>query len=342
MSTWLALTVAMVLLAANGFFVAAEFALISARRAAIEAKAVAGSKAASAALAALGRVTLMIAGVQLGITLCSLGLGALAEPAVASLIEPLLERVGLPHGAVHSVAFVLALAMVVFVHVVFGEMVPKNLTLAGPERAVLLLARPMTAIVGVFSPVLVLMNGIANGLLRMMRVTPRDDVAASFTIDGVSALVAQSYREGLLDAGQVGLLTGVLALDRCPVVQVMLPVDRLVTVGVSATLDEIEQVVAATGFSRLLVVDDLGALSGYVHLKDVIAASGDSVSASDLLRPLASLLADVGLHGALETMRGYGAHLAVVVDDDKVVGVVSFEDVLDSLVGQVRCSAVAG
>jgi len=176
-------------------------------------------------------------------------------------------------------------------------------------------------------------------MLKMLRVTPRAEVASAFTSDEVAALVAQSYRDGLLDAGQVGLLTGVLALDRSPVVQVMIPVDRLVTVGVCATLDELEQVVASTGFSRLPVVDTSGALSGYVHLKDMIASAGVSVVAGDLLRSLASVPADAGLRGALETMRGSGAHLAVVMDDAKAIGVVAFEDVLDTLVGKVRSAA---
>ena len=173
MSGVTALIVAVLLLLANAFFVAAEFALIAARRSAVETRAEQGSRSARATLRAMGNVSVLMAGAQLGITLCSLGLGALAEPALAHLLEPVFATIGIPGAFAQPIAFVIALAIVVFAHIVYGEMVPKNLALASPERTAILLALPMTAIVTVLKPALLALNAIANGILRLLRVTPQ-------------------------------------------------------------------------------------------------------------------------------------------------------------------------
>ena len=152
MSDLAAVAVAVLLLAGNAFFVGAEFALISARRTQIEPKAQAGSKVARVTLRAMENVSLMMAGAQLGITMCSLGLGAIAEPAVAHLVEPVFEAAGMPEGLVHPVAFSIALATVVTLHMVLGEMVPKNIAIAGPERSALVLGPLLYAVVAVLKP----------------------------------------------------------------------------------------------------------------------------------------------------------------------------------------------
>ena len=171
-----ALLLGLALLAANAFFVGAEFALISARRTQLEPRAAAGSRAARVTLQAMERVSLVMAAAQLGITACSLGLGAVAEPALAHLIEPLFHDLGVPEAALHPVAFVLALTVVVALHVVLGEMVPKNISLAGPDRAALLLGPPMMVVVRVLKPVVVVLNLVANAVLRLVGVEPRDEI----------------------------------------------------------------------------------------------------------------------------------------------------------------------
>ena len=170
MSDATAIAVAVVLLGANAFFVGAEFALISARRATIEPRAAAGSRRARTTLAAMENVSLMMAGAQLGITICSLGLGAIGEPAVAHLIEAPFASAGVPGALLHPIAFTIALAIVVFAHVVIGEMVPKNIALAGPDRAALLLAPPLAFIVRVLKPVIAVLNAVANLSLRAVKV----------------------------------------------------------------------------------------------------------------------------------------------------------------------------
>jgi CBS domain containing-hemolysin-like protein len=337
MSGWTGIIISVVLVLLNAFFVAAEFALIAARRTAVEARAEAGSRAAARTLRAMGNVSVMMAGAQLGITLCSLGLGAIAEPAIANLIEPVLEAMQLPAALLHPIALVLALILVVFVHVVYGEMVPKNIALAGPERAAIILATPLMLIVWVLKPAIVSFNALANVVLRLFGVTARDEVASAFTRDEVAALVAHSHREGLLETEEHQLVTGVLDLDDDPVTRIMLPLAQLRTVPSTATAEEVVLIVASSGFSRLPVRGADGALVGYVHLKDLLEINDPAERITDAIRPLVSVAANEDLADALASMRTSGAHLAVVRDEHHVaLGVLALEDVLEELVGEIR------
>jgi magnesium and cobalt exporter, CNNM family len=347
-STGAALLVAVLLLAANAFFVAAEFALISARRTAIEQRGRTrtvlanrrndqqNSRAARVTLRAMERVSLMLAGAQLGITICSLGLGALGEPAVAHLLDPVFGAVGLPESVRHPVAFALALAVVVFLHVVVGEMVPKNLTLAGPDRAALLLGPPLAGLVVVLKPVIVVLNALANLGLRALRVEPKDEVTSAFTREQVAGLLEESRREGLLEPGRERLLSDALAFDERTVAGVVVPVRSVVTVPASVTPAEVEALVARTGYSRFPVVLD-GAMTGYVHVKDLLGVPDrDRPMDPAVIRALPAVGADSSLRGALRQMQTTGAHLIRVVDGTgALTGVVMLEDALEELVGEV-------
>ncbi|MPR00516.1 DUF21 domain-containing protein [Modestobacter sp. I12A-02628] len=339
MSDWAGVVAAVVLLGANAFFVGAEFALISARRSAIEPLAEAGSRRARTTLAAMERVSLMMAGAQLGITVCSLGLGAIGEPAVAHLLEPVFDALAVPEGAVHPIAFVLALTVVVALHVVIGEMVPKNLALAGPDRAVLLLAPALSMVVTALKPVIVTLDAVANGVLRLLGVRPRSEVTSAFTRDEVSGLLDESRAGGMLDAGEHDLLTGALALEDHDLRTVLVPRAELTVVGSGDDALAVERASAATGFSRFPVVGPDGELSGYVHLKDVLVADGEpDVQVADIVRPLPRVPAEGDLRSTLERMQAGGAQLAAVVEAGTVVGVVALEDILEELVGEIRDS----
>lgn len=348
MSDGLAVAIAVALLALNFFFVAAEFALVSARRTQIEPTARAGSRAARTALRALEDVSMMMAGAQLGITICTVGLGAIGEPAVAHLLEPIFELVGLPEGAVYPVSFAIALAVVVTLHVVIGEMVPKNLVLANPERAALMLAPTMVLVVTLLKPLIHVLNTTANGILRLLRVEPRDEVSSSFTRAEVGGFVDESRREGLLDDEEYGLLAGALDFTSRTVESVLLPADRLATVPRGATLGEVEELCARSGYSRFPVSEpgrDGAALeiAGYLHIKDVLEVDPERRArpvADKWIRPMASLRPSDRLHAALKAMQARDAHMARVVrDDGSLIGIVALEDVLEELVGEVRDAA---
>lgn len=338
-----AIAVALALLVGNAFFVGAEFALISARRTQVEPRALAGSGAARITLRAMENVSLMMAGAQLGITMCSLGLGALGEPAVAHLLEPVFAAAGVPGSLSSVIAFALALAVVVFLHMVLGEMVPKNIAIAGPERVAIALGPVLYGIVTVLKPVIWALNWVANRVLRLLKVTPRDEVASTFTADQVASFVAESRREGLLDDDEHDLLAGALSFDERQVSSVVLAMDDMVTVGPRTTVDEVEALCARTGYSRFPVVD-AGAVTGYVHLKDLLgtdaAQRGEPVPVQRR-RALVSVERDQTLRSALADMQSRGAHLAGVVEPGSgdLVGLVALEDVVEELVGEVADGA---
>jgi CBS domain containing-hemolysin-like protein len=335
-----ALLLTFVLLALNAFFVAAEFALISARRTKIE-PLVTTSRAARTTLRAMERVSLVMAGAQLGITACSLGLGAVGEPAVAHLIEPVFDRLGVPEGLLHPVAFVIALAVVVALHVVLGEMVPKNIALAGPERAALILGPPMMLVVTVLRPVVVLLNALANAVLRLLRVEPRDEIASSYTRHEVSAMLDESRHEGALADEEYDRLAGALGFTERTVEAVLLPLEELVTLPHDAPLADIETACAETGFSRFPVEGRDGELVGYIHVKDVLETEpGEDDRLEDKrVRSFATIRPQHRLHEAFSVLRRRGAHLGRVVDDQgELLGLITLEDVLEELVGEIRDS----
>src|SRR5699024_7270918 len=332
------------LLALNFFFVGAEFAVISARSTQIEPKAADGSKVARITLRALKDVSLMMAGAQLGITVCTVLLGAVAEPAVAHLFEPLFAFVGVPEPAVHVISFILAMAIIVTLHVVLGEMVPKNIVLAAPERAALILGPPLYGMVTVLKPLIWALNQFANLTLHLLRIEPKDEVAATFTAEEVAGLVDESRREGMMDDEAYGLVSGAIAITERTVDAVLLPVESLVCVTPDDTVADIEQRCAETGYSRYPVIeyaaDGSTTVHGYLHIKDVLeteAERRDRTLDRKWFRNMPSMTPDTELNDAIKLMQAKEAHLAQVVDADGVLqGVVALEDALEELVGEIR------
>jgi CBS domain containing-hemolysin-like protein len=343
MSGPVGLLVGLLLLLGNAFFVGAEFALVSARRTQIEPLAQAGSRFAKITLRAMENISLVIGVNQLGITVCSLLLGAVAEPALAHLVEPVLHAAHVPEAFLHPIAFAVALAVVVFLHVVMGEMIPKNIALAGPDRAALVLGPPVWVFVTVLRPVVVVLNAVARALLRAVNVDLRDEVSSTYTREEVAALVEESRGEGLLAEEEYGRLTGALGFAEKTVASVVLSEETLTTVHRGATAADVEEVCASTGFSRFPVVGDDGGLLGYLHIKDVLETAEERRSRvldDKWIRPFAGVRPSDSLHDALETLQRRGAHMARVVDDDgELVGLVTLEDVIEELVGEIRDAA---
>ncbi|WP_062294466.1 hemolysin family protein [Demequina phytophila] len=348
MNDYTALLIAVALLLGNAFFVGAEFALISARRTQIEPRAAAGSWAARVTLRAMERVSLMMAGAQLGITACSLGLGAIAEPAIAHLLEVPLEAIGVTGAWVHGIAFAIALVIVVYLHMVLGEMVPKNIAIAGPERSAIALGPVLYGIVWVLKPLIWLLNMSANLVLRLLKVEPQDEVASTFRAEEVEGFLAESRSEGLLDEHEHRVLTGSLTLSFETVRDVMVPASDLVTLPVDVTPQRAQKECVRTGYSRFPMVDASGEWAGYLHLKDfaqVPRGGATKPVPADAVRPLTDISPDASLEEALTAMQSRGTHLALVRGaDGEVLGAAMLEDVIERLVGEVvdAAQAVAG
>jgi len=328
-----------ILLLGNAFFVAAEFAVITARRAQIEPRAEAGSTPARITIKAMEKVSLMLATTQLGVTICSLLILIIAEPSVHALLEPGLLAIGLPEGAVAGVAFAITLILVSFMHVVIGEVVPKNISFSVPERAALILVPVLYVLAQIVRPIVVALNSTANGILRLFGIRPKDEANSSFTLDQVEDIVEHSTREGVL-SDTSGALSNTFEFTEKKVRDVAVDIDKVISFSESVTPREIEQAVAKYGFSRYPLSGVDAEIVGYLHLKDVIDLDLDEVDDPfpvKRIRNMISLSANMELEDALATMRRVNAHMAKVIDrGGKLRGVLFLEDILEELVGEVQ------
>jgi len=329
-----------ILLLINGFFVAAEFAVISVRRSQIEPRAEAGGRAAKSTLYAMEHATMMLATSQLGITVCSLLILNVSEPAIHHLLEYPLALTRLPEEVVGTIAFIIALIIVSFLHVVIGEMVPKNLSFSVPDRAALILAPPLVFISMVFRPIIYALNATANGVLRLFRVEPKNEANSAFTVDEVANIVAQSTKEGVL-TDNIGALNAAFEFSAKKVRDIAVGMPDLVSLSEAATPADVERAVAQNGFSRYVLVNDEGEPTGYLHLKDVLdldeAGEFDEPVPPKRIRKLISISRGMDLEDALAAMRRSGVHLARVFDDsDQTRGVLFLEDIIEELVGEVQ------
>lgn len=339
MSDWAGLAWLFVLLAGNAFFVGAEFAVISARRSQVEPLAEQGRRSAKTALWAMEHATLMLAMSQLGITICSLLILTVSEPAIHHLLEGPLALTGWSEEVVSTIAFVIALVLVSYLHVVLGEMVPKNLSFSVPDRAVLVLAPPLVFIARIFRPVIVALNATANGVLRLFGVEPKSEATSTYTLEEVQTIVDQSRREGVLQDAS-GTLSAAFEFTTKRVSDVAVPMSELVSLPGDATPADVERAVARHGFSRYVLAGPDGEPDGYVHLKDVIDLDDDEFDdpiPAKRVRRLVSIFAGTDLEDALATMRRLGTHVARSFDDQgRTTGVIFLEDIIEELVGEVE------
>jgi CBS domain containing-hemolysin-like protein len=338
---WL-LLVAVLLLAANGLFVALEFAVIASRRTKLEQLAGEGSVSARFALDAASELPLQLASVQLGVTMASLGLGAVAEPTVAHGIRQVLELFGsIPQGVVETVAVVFGLGIILFLHTVLGEMVPRYVALSSPERVLLALAIPSRMYVFLLRPLIRAIRWLGNTGTRLLGVEPRSDLNTVHTAEEIASMLAASREEGLIEEMAHDLLSGALDFGERPLSDVMVPRAQITWVSRDATVADAEQAIVTSGHSRLLVAGtDLDDIVGFVHAKDLLTVPA---SARDRPLPLARirrvliLPAQRPLDEVLVAMRRQRTHVAVVVDENRhVIGLATLEDVLEDLVGDIR------
>ncbi len=336
---WAGIGIAVVLLALNGFFVAAEFALLASRRSRIEQLAADGDRRARHALAGLRELTLMLAGAQLGITMCSLGLGAVAEPAVAGVIEGALgEAFNLTDTARHIIAFAIALSIVVFLHMVVAEMAPKSWAIAHPEKSALLLARPFRLFVSLFRPLIRVLNALANVTVKAVGVEPQDARAMAHSPSDLLLLIEESAGHGGIDANEHELLARSLELSGLTAADAMTVRRDIVAVGAEVTADMVAAEAHRTGRTRVVVHEgDLDHVRGFVHAKDVLRLENGSwlsTRAGALTRPIMVTPEHHGLEDLLLEMRTRRQHISLVVDEHgMVMGLVTLEDVIEELIG---------
>jgi CBS domain containing-hemolysin-like protein len=283
--------------------------------------------------------TLMLSTTQLGITVASLLILEVSEPAIHHLLEGPLHLVGLSDTVTGLVSFALALIIVTFLHVVLGELVPKNIAFSVPDRSVLVLGPVLVFIARMLRPVIATLNGITNGLVRLFGVEPRSEANSTFTLDEVATIVDTSRREGTLTDAS-GTLTAAFEFTEKRVADITVALDRIVSLGDHPTPADVQRAVAQSGFSRYVLTDEAGEPIGYLHIKDVLEideAEADQPVPAKLVRQLVSVYAGMELEDALATLRRGGNHLARVFDSDgATTGVLFLEDVIEELVGEVQ------
>jgi len=343
----LPLLLAILLIGANAFFVGAEFSLISARRDRLEALAEQGKARAVTVIRAGEQLQSMLAGAQLGVTVASLLLGRIGESAVADLLQSALGLTDMHPALLHTLSFAIALAVVVTLHVLLGEMVPKNIALAGPERTAMLLVPPYLVYVRAARPFIAFYNKCASAILRVLGVEPKEELDIAVSPTELSELIAESVSEGLLDREEHTRLTRALQIGNRVVGDVAVPLAEVQAVRVAAagsgpTVGDVERALAQTGYSRFPVTAVDGRFVGYLHIKDVLTLSDDPQTVIDLalVRPLPRVPTTLPLADALSRMRRTNSHLALVTgesaDSGAVVAMVAMEDLVEDLVGSMR------
>jgi CBS domain containing-hemolysin-like protein len=329
MSTSTALLLSLFLIAINGFFVAVELAFVASRRTKLEAMAEDGMTGARAAYLATGNVTKQLFAAQLGITIASLILGFVAEAAVADVIEGLINGVvELPDRLLHGIGFVLSLFLVVFVHTVFGEMVPKNIAIAAPEQVSRILAPIHLVVVTAVRPIIYILNLLARPLLLLAGIRSGDALSEAHTPQELSRMLDDSRESGLVEDQEHALLTGALDFGDLRVRSIMIPRSDIVSIARTETIRSVERTVVEYGHSRLPVVGvDGETIVGFLHAKDLVrlpAAAQNDPLPLELIRRMLQVSIERKLDMAL-----------VVASDASVVGMITLEDILEELVGEI-------
>lgn len=337
--TALLLLAVVVLVLVNGFFVAAEFALVRANRHALEEEAAAGKRSAQYAVDCLDDLSQYLSACQLGITLASLGIGFLGEPALADLFEPALEEAS--HEVATPVAIILAYLVATALHITAGEQVPKIASIVHAERTAMLCARPLKIFNAILRPFVVLLNAASNGVLRMFRVDPDKAGDEGATPDELRVLIAQARAGGQLDPGEAGMLTGVFHLHEQEARQVMTPIPAVVTVDTSEDVETALRRCISSGHTRLLVTEDENQdrVRGIVHANSLARAlmtEGPEASIEPLVRDAVIVPETKPLDDLLADLQRQRSSMAVVVDEyGRVAGIVTVEDIIEEVVGEI-------
>jgi CBS domain containing-hemolysin-like protein len=340
-----------VLVAANGFFVASEFALVRARQSRLEQLRDEGKRGAALALEQVDRIDEYLSACQLGITMASLGIGFLGEPAIASLLEDPLGNV-VSHGVAVGIAIAFAYVVTTSLHITVGEQVPKIYSIFHAERTARRVARPLYLFRAVFKPFIWLLNSASNWLLRLVGVDPRsaefEEVTSS---DDLKLLIVQSAQGGKIDPGEAGMLSGVFHLHEQQARQVMTPIPAVVTVDVSETVETALQLMVDSGHTRLVVTENFNTdrIKGIVHANSLVRKlmnEGPQASIESSVKDALIVPETKALDDLLADLQRERASLAVVVDEyGRTAGIVSVEDIIEEVVGEIADEtdpAVAG
>ncbi|QGG94504.1 DUF21 domain-containing protein [Actinomarinicola tropica] len=339
MLTALGLLAVVALIAGNAWFVAAEFAYVAARRGRLVEAEESGDRRAPRALQVLGRLSFMLSGAQLGITVTSLVVGFIAEPTLGAALEPVVGWLGVSERARPGIALTVGFVVATAAQMVFGELAPKNLAIARPEPVALRLARGLVVFLKLARPVIRLFDGAANRLLRALGIEPVEELHGGVHPEELPLIVDASSAAGSLTASQADLLRRALEFRDLDAREVMVPWNRVVTIGADATGGDLQDLLDASRHMRFPIVNEVGEVVGMVHAKDLLAVPVErrhEVALTDLSRPVLAVPESSDLHRVLAELRGSASPMAIVVDEHGgTAGVLTIEDLVEELVGDI-------
>jgi CBS domain containing-hemolysin-like protein len=340
----LKLFAALFLVVLNGLFVAAEFAFVKLRATKVESMVQEGKMAAGLVKEATGNLDAYLAVCQLGITISSLGLGALGEPAIAVLIDPLLAPL-LPESFVHAVAFAIGFGIITFLHVVFGELAPKSIAIAKTEGTSLVVAPFMRFFYYLFLPGTWLFNGTANIFVRALGIPPASETEETHSEDELRMIFGQSTKQGVLEEDEESMLKAVIELEETRAREIMVPRPNVVALPADMELKELVSVAAAENYTRYPIYEDdsMERIIGMVHIKDVlraVEAEGGleaDVTSRDLMREVLTVPENRRIDEILEDFQEKELQMAIVIDEwGSFEGLFTIEDILEEIVGEIR------
>ena len=337
--TALGLFGAIALIAANGYFVAAEFSFVAARRSRFIERAEEGDKKSQRAVAVHRRLSFMLSGAQLGITVTTLVLGFIAEPAIATVIEPVLDAVGVPSSATFGISLVIAFILATGIQMVFGELAPKNLAIAKPEPVARALASSTLLFMRFAGPVIRLFDGAANRLLRLLGIEPVDELHGAVSAEELDLIVDSSAESGTLTPAQATLLERAIDFPALEAADAMVPWNRAVTIDATASAADLRDAIS-TSHSRFPVIDGDGGVLGIVHAKDLLGVERSAYEATlveELAQPAHAVPEAAGLNTVLAERRSHATEMALVIDEyGAPAGIVTLEDIVEELVGEIE------
>ncbi|MEI8128809.1 MAG: hemolysin family protein, partial [bacterium] len=330
------------LLFSNGFFVAAEFSMVSVRKTRITQLTNEGNLSAKVALEAVKDLDKFIAAVQLGVTISSIGLGWVGEATLVRMVEPLFQFLPANYQltAAHTISITIAFSLITVLHVVIGELMPKSIALQFPERTSLFIALPMKLITKLFNPLICILNGLANFLLRFLRIPPSQTSHLAHSIEELNMLINASYNEGVLNETEKEMLHNVFKFSDLTAKQVMVPRTDMACIPSDITFDELNTLTTESQYTRYPVYEEnLDHISGIIHVKDLYGLSlrKEDFSVEKLLRPVLLVPETITMDNLVREFKKRQGQMAIVIDEfGGTSGLITLEDVLEEIFGEVQ------
>jgi magnesium and cobalt exporter, CNNM family len=341
----LLVVLALFLVALNGLFVAAEFGLVKIRSTQVDGLVREGRRSSGLLKKATEKLDAYLSVCQLGITISSLGLGWIGEPAFKHLLEPLFVALSVPDGATDAIAFAVAFATITFLHVVFGELAPKSVAIARAEGTSLFVAPFMRFFYYLFYPGVVVFNGVANAVVKLFGVPPASDTEEEHSEEELRLIIGRSTDQGVLNTGERHMLEGVFELEDTPAREVMVPRPDVVSLPADMPLRELFSVIASGEHTRYPVHEEGSPdrIVGAVHAKDVMRAVEEAgglrarATAEEVMREVLTVPENRRVDDVLQDLKGHRLHMAIVIDEwGSFEGIVTMEDIVEEIVGEIR------